>query len=48
MRSNVGGAEWVVRILVGPALLALGFFHLVGETLAIIAYVGGAIAVIRA
>lgn len=46
MSCNVGSIERVVRILLGAALLAVAFFHVVTGTLAIVAYVLGAIAAI--
>ena len=46
MTSNVGGMDRGVRIVVGIALLALAFLHVVTGTLAIVAYVAGAVALI--
>lgn len=46
MQANVGGVERTVRVLIGLVLIALGLFHVVTGTGAIIAYVIGAIALI--
>lgn len=46
MPSNVGGVDRTIRIVIGVALLALGFLHVVTGTFAIVAYVVGAIALI--
>lgn len=46
MVKNVGGVERAVRLVIGVALLALGFLHVVTGTLAIVAYVVGAVALI--
>ena len=46
MSHNVGGVDRGVRIIVGCALLALGFFHILTGTLAIAAYIVGAVALI--
>lgn len=46
MTTNVGGVERYIRLIVGMALLALGLLHVVTGTLAIAAYVVGAIALI--
>jgi len=46
MPKNVGGAERAIRLIIGIALLALGFFHVVSGTMAIAAYVLGAIALV--
>jgi hypothetical protein len=46
MPINVGGADRVVRIIMGLALLALAFFHVLTGTLMITAYVVGAIVLI--
>lgn len=44
MAGNVGGADKVVRIVLGIALLALGLFHVATGSWAIAAYVVGTIA----
>jgi hypothetical protein len=44
MLSNVGGVDRGIRIVIGIGLLVLGFMHVVTGTLAIVAYVVGAIA----
>jgi uncharacterized membrane protein HdeD (DUF308 family) len=46
MTTNVGGVERSIRLIIGIALLVLGFLHVVTGTLAIAAYVVGAIALI--
>lgn len=46
MQLNVGGAERAIRIVVGVVLIGLGFFHVLTGTIAIVAYVIGAIALI--
>jgi hypothetical protein len=46
MTRNVGGAEMAIRLVVGIALLALGFLHVVTGTLAIAACVVGAVAIV--
>jgi len=46
MAANVGGAEKVIRIILGVALLALGWFGVVTGGWATGAYVVGAIALI--
>ena len=43
MTNNVGGMDRGVRIVIGIALLVLGFLHVVTGTLAIVAYVVGAV-----
>ena len=48
MARNVGGIDRGVRVIVGLALLAIGFFHVVTGTLAIFAYVFGVIALATA
>lgn len=44
MAKNVGGVEQGIRLVIGIALLALGFLHVVTGTLAIVVYVAGALA----
>jgi len=46
MTKNVGGMEQGIRLVIGIALLALGFLHVVTGTLAIVAYVVAAVALI--
>jgi uncharacterized membrane protein HdeD (DUF308 family) len=46
MTRNVGGMERTIRVVIGIALLALAFLHVVTGTLAIAAYVVGAIALL--
>lgn len=46
MSCNVGGIERAVRILLGVALLSIGYFHVLTGGLAILAYVLGAIALV--
>lgn len=46
MSHNVGGVDRAVRIVAGFALLLLGFLHIVTGTLAIAAYIVGAVAII--
>lgn len=46
MPNNVGGMDRGIRIVIGIALLVLGFTHVVTGTVAIVAYVIGAIALI--
>jgi uncharacterized membrane protein HdeD (DUF308 family) len=46
MMNNVGGTDRGIRIVLGIALLVLGFLHVVTGTLAIVAYVIGALALI--
>ena len=46
MLKNVGGVDQAVRVVVGIALLALGFLHVVTGALAIAAYIVGAVALI--
>jgi hypothetical protein len=46
MSHNVGGADRAVRIVVGVALLVLGFLHIVTGPLAIAAYIVGAVAIV--
>ena len=46
MLSNVGGLDRGIRIVIGVVLLTLGFLHVVTGTLAIVAYVVAAVALI--
>ncbi|HTC64502.1 MAG TPA: DUF2892 domain-containing protein [Candidatus Saccharimonadales bacterium] len=46
MVKNVGGMERGIRLLIGIALLALAFFHVIAGTAAIAAYIAGAVAII--
>jgi len=46
MPKNVGGMERAIRLVVGITLLVLAFLHVVTGTLAIAAYVIGAIALV--
>jgi hypothetical protein len=46
MSFNVGGIDRAVRIVIGLGLIALAFFHVFMGTLAIVAYVVGAIALV--
>ena len=46
MLNNVGGIDRGIRIFLGIGLLVLGFLHVVTGTLAIVAYIVGAIALI--
>lgn len=46
MSCNVGGIERVVRILLGLALFAIAFFHILTGTLAILAYAMGGVALV--
>jgi hypothetical protein len=46
MTRNIGGVEMALRLVIGIALLALGFLHVVTGTLAIAAYVVGGIAIV--
>ena len=46
MSHNVGGTEQLIRIILGIVLLAAGYFHYLSGTMAIIAYVVGAIALL--
>jgi Inner membrane protein YgaP-like, transmembrane domain len=48
MSHNVGGIERTIRILIGVGLFAVAFFHVVAGTLAVVAYIVGAIAVLTA
>jgi uncharacterized membrane protein HdeD (DUF308 family) len=46
MTKNVGGVERIIRFIIGIALLALAFLHVLAGGLAIAAYVVGAIALV--
>jgi uncharacterized membrane protein HdeD (DUF308 family) len=46
MTKNVGGVERIIRLIIGIALLALAFLHVLTGGLAIAAYVVGAIALV--
>ena len=46
MKRNVGGADRAIRMVIGAALLALALLHVVTGTLAMAAYLVGAIAVV--
>jgi uncharacterized membrane protein HdeD (DUF308 family) len=46
MAANVGGADKVIRIILGIALLAAGLFHFATGAWAIAAYVVGTIALV--
>ena len=46
MTKNVGGADQVIRVLLGVVLLALGFMHVVTGIWAIVAYIVGAVALV--
>jgi len=46
MTKNVGARERGVRLFIGVSLLGLAFFHVVSGTIAIVAYVVGAVALI--
>jgi hypothetical protein len=46
MKRNVGGMEMALRLVIGIALLALGFLHVISGSLAIAAYVVGGIAIL--
>ncbi len=48
MPHNVGGAERVIRIVVGLILLGIALFHVVSGVPAIVAYVIGGIALVTA
>lgn len=43
---NVGGMDRLIRVVIGLVLLALGLFHVVTGTAAIVAYVVAAVAMI--
>jgi len=46
MSKNVGAVDRGIRLVIGIALLALGFFHVITGTMAIVAYVVGAVALV--
>jgi Inner membrane protein YgaP-like, transmembrane domain len=46
MRANVGGVDREIRIVLGLALLALGFGHVVTGTWGAVAYTLGAVALV--
>lgn len=46
MSKNVGGADQVIRMVLGVVLLALGFLHVVSGVGAIAAYIAGAVALV--
>jgi Inner membrane protein YgaP-like, transmembrane domain len=46
MTSNVGAVDRAVRLVLGVALIALGLTHVLTGTVAIIAYIVGAIALL--
>jgi hypothetical protein len=46
MLNNVGGVDRGIRIILGIALLVLGFLHVVTGTFAIVAYIVGAVALV--
>ena len=46
MTTNVGGADQVIRLVLGIVLLALGFLHVVSGMWAIAAYIIGAVALV--
>jgi len=46
MTRNVGGVEQGIRVVIGIALLALAFLHVVTGTMAVVAYIVGAVALI--
>ncbi len=46
MAANVGGADKIIRLVLGLALLLLAVFHVVTGNLAIAAYVVGGIALL--
>jgi len=46
MTKNVGGVEQGIRLVIGIALLTMGFLHVVTGTMAIVAYVVGSVALI--
>lgn len=46
MSQNVGRTEQVIRIILGVLLIGAGFLHFVTGTLAIVAYVVGAVALL--
>jgi hypothetical protein len=48
MHNNVGGMDRTIRIVLGIVLLGLGLLHVVTGTMALIAYIVGAVALITA
>lgn len=46
MELNVGGTERTIRLLIGLVLIALGIFHVLTGSAAVVAYIVGAIALI--
>lgn len=46
MTKNVGAVDRAVRLVIGIALLALAFLHVVTGTMAIVAYIAGAVALV--
>lgn len=46
MTKNVGAVDRAVRLVIGIALLALAFLHVVTGTMAIVAYIVGAVALV--
>jgi hypothetical protein len=46
MSFNVGGIDRALRVVLGVGLIALAFFHVFTGTLAIVAYVVAAIALV--
>ena len=46
MSINVGGLDRVIRVVIGLVLIALGLFHVLTGTSALVAYVVAAIAII--
>ncbi len=46
MSHNVGGIERGVRVVIGVALFAIAFFHVLTGTLGIVAYVVGGVALL--
>lgn len=44
MSKNVGGADQLIRLVLGVALLGLGFMHILSGTWTIVAFVVGAVA----
>jgi hypothetical protein len=46
MSKNVGAVDRGIRLVIGIALLALGFFHVVTGTMAIVAYIVGVVALV--
>lgn len=43
MKKNVGNIDKIIRLILAIVLFALAYFNVVGGTLAIVAYVAGAI-----